>query len=138
MTPSELSSAAEQVEHLDWHTLIHAKSDTSPEIIKALDEYFAPFAQPPGETKDGKFHVKDGHPCLKCGEALTGLASMLIGSGGFRWGLAHGEGNCSKCGWPARMYHFIKDDKGEELMTVRGFLLQYHPDAVTMRGKRSA
>lgn len=32
----------------------------------------------------------------------------FCGVGFFGWGLVHGEGNCS-CGWPATLYHRIRD-----------------------------
>jgi hypothetical protein len=59
--------------------------------------------------------------CLCCGEAAT-----------FTWGMTHGEGFCVKCGWPARLYHFIKTD-GIETRIVR--LLQYHPDGISLNKK---
>ncbi len=72
-------------------------------------EYVAPFAEPiPG----GK--------CLSCGREAT-----------FTWGLAHGEGHCYECGWPARLYHFIKAENGTERRVVR--LLQYHPDGISIK-----
>lgn len=117
---------------LDWRTLIGAKPDTTPDILAALDSYFMPFAQPPGEKRDGTYRVADEHPCLRCGERLMGLTAMLMG-GGFTWGLAHGEGYCVKCKWPARAHHFIKNTDGSDLLTVRNFILQYHPDFVEKR-----
>lgn len=126
------------VEKMDWRTMIDAKEDTPAETIAALDKYFAGFAQPDITEKDGK-KVLGNQPCIKCDEPLSGdLISGLFGKGGFTWGLAHGEGHCKNCGWPARAYHFIKHDDGSELATIRNVILQYHPDYVTERKKSSA
>lgn len=66
-------------------------------------------------------------PCLKCGKHQVHY---------FRWGLQHGVGNCSGCGWPARLYHFVKDAEGQETRIVR--LLQYHPDYVGPKRKKAS
>jgi len=116
------------VAHLDWRDLISAKDDTPAETIKALDAYFAPFACRPAD---------EGQPCLECGKPLVGLAALLLG-GGFEWGLIHGEGHCANCKWPARAHHFIKDEAGDDVMTIRNFVLQYHPDVVSRRRKGEA
>lgn len=71
-------------------------------------DYGNKFAEP---LPDGK--------CLCCGVR-----------GAFTWGLTHGEGYCHYCGWPARLYHFIKDHTGNEQRIVR--LLQYHPDQIVL------
>lgn len=65
--------------------------------------------------------------CINCGEDLSGIF------GTFEWGIVHGEGSCSNCGYPARAKHYIKakklvvDDK-EEGELILPFVLQYHPD----------
>jgi hypothetical protein len=59
-------------------------------------------------------------PCLACGEFMCG----------FVWGIVHGHGHCRECSWPAVLYHFIKDRDGKDLATIRGVLLQVHPDFV--------
>lgn len=113
----------------DWRTCIKANAETPQNVLIALDKYFEPFAQPKmaGNT------VIDGNPCLKCGGKLNpDLISSFIGLEGFTWGIAHGEGHCIQCQWPARSYHFIKDENGEELMTIRNFIIQYHPDHVSV------
>jgi hypothetical protein len=89
-------------------TVPHCSGDT-----ELPDKYAEPFAS----------HSDDG-ACLCCGECVT-----------FTWGLAHGEGHCYKCGWPARLYHFIKDETGKETRIVR--LLQYHPSVISLRGSAS-
>lgn len=104
----------------DWRTFIETTEGvTPPDMIAALDEYFSHFAESAAK-------------CLKCGEPLGGW------TGTFRWGLAHGEGACSACGWPARAHHFIKDKDGRDLCSLRNFILQYHPKFVTKKRKRKA
>ena len=123
------------VARFDWRTFFKAASDIDPAIVAAMDEYFPQFAQPPGAiADDGMYQVSDGHPCLKCGEQLQGsMVQQLIGKGGFTWGLAHGAGHCKECGWPARLYHFLTDKDGKEVLTLRNVLLQVHPDFVTSK-----
>lgn len=118
------------VPYFDWRSCMGTNDRTTPEIIEALDEYFKPFAQPPFTEKDGKSYF-DKIPCIGCGNNQTGdLADMVLGIRGFEWGLAHGSGQCGNCGWPARAYHFIKDKDGKEVMNIKNFILQYHPDFV--------
>jgi len=57
------------------------------------------------------------------------MMSTIMGTG-FEWGLGHGEGQCRNCHWPETLYHFVKDKGGNDVITIRGFLLQYHPDVV--------
>lgn len=119
---------------LNWRDLILVADDTPAEIIKALDDYFAPFAQPEGEMVDGKFKYGERQPCIQCDAPMLGsLVDQFLGEAGFTWGLVHGEGHCRHCGWPARLYHFIKDENGEDLATIRNVLLQYHPSVVSKR-----
>lgn len=131
--PGSASGDIDIVKHLDWHTIITVDSETPPEMIAALDAYFTPFAQVPIKD-DGKLAEL---PCLKCGELLNGdfVGFLMDNGGGFEWGLTHGEGHCKKCGWPARAYHFIKDKDGKELGSIRGLILQYHPDFVERRAR---
>jgi hypothetical protein len=87
-------------------------------LMASLNEYFSIFAKPTGK-------------CLKCGTTLGGLLGWAMG--GFRWGLAWGEGNCG-CGWPARAYHEPKDTAGEKIFDrPLQMILQYHPDNVASR-----
>lgn len=75
----------------------------------------------PSEYLKESFALPDAHgTCLNCGK-----------SGTFTWGLVHGEGHCAECGWPARLYHFVKGTDGNETRIVR--LLQYHPDGIRLR-----
>ena len=73
-------------------------------------EYFQIFAVPDDPTKPH---------CLKC-------KTELFYS--FRWGIVHGEGVCGKCGWPTRLYHFVKQPDGTEVRIAQ--LLQYHPSGI--------
>jgi hypothetical protein len=101
------------------------------ETVEDVREYLKSFARFPRD-EEGKF-IK-GNPCIGCGENMAGgLAEQLLARGGFTWGLAHGHGHCRNCGWPATLYHFIKDRHGKDLCTVRGILLQAHPDTVSLK-----
>lgn len=124
-----------EIAHMDWRTVMSAKPDTPDATIKALDDYFFSFAQIPIEKADDGKTIIAKQPCLKCSEPLSGggLAESFFGKGGFEWGLAHGEGHCRGCGWPARAYHFIKDADGNDVMTIRNIVLQYHPDFVSTK-----
>lgn len=122
------------VKRLDWRTLMSVGDDTPDDVLAALDAYFEPFSQFGFEIEDGKQVFIEEQPCNGCGKNMTpSLADQILGDGGFTWGLVHGEGHCRSCGWPARLYHFIKDSDGEELLMLRNVLLQYHPDFVERR-----
>jgi hypothetical protein len=82
--------------------------------------YFSIFLIPRG-SKQGQYM------CAGCGAPLTGFLGV------FQWGIRHGEGFCSDCGYPTRMYHVLKDHKGEYQLAMP---LQYHPDEIA--GWRSA
>lgn len=100
------------------------KIEGGDEIRNYLADYLRPFAKPvlrDGATEGSGFAFGN-QICLKCGEGQDGMF------GRFQWGLQHGEGRCGKCGWPARMYHFLKLPDGTEGRIV--ILLQYHPDVV--------
>lgn len=86
-----------------------------------FDAYLKHFAAPKREGEDN--HLCDGWPCVACGAKHS-----------FAWGIAHGSGHCTTCGWPATLYHFVKDRDGEELSTIRGVLLWAHPDDIDVRG----
>lgn len=96
------------------------------EFVAGADKYLSVFAKPIEWDQAGSSGKEVA--CLHCGEPLTGLMNSLLGRGGFEWGLAHGEGHCRGCGWPARAYHFAKYENGDEVFTIRGLILQYLPD----------
>jgi len=87
------------------------------------EEMLSPFL-PPRINK-----TNDGVLCVGCGETLwrPGIVGFLMGAT-FTWGVAHGEGRCSSCGYPTRMYH----RRAEGTAT---FPLQYHPDDLRLREK---
>lgn len=115
------------VPHATLEDVADPKEGADPRVIEDLRSYFHRFAKP----------TMPNHTCLRCGRPLTGgLAAVLMDDGGFEWGLAHGHGHCRKCGWPATAYHFIKDRDGNDLMTVRGVVLQIHPDDIELREGR--
>ncbi len=102
------------IEHLkveEIFSLLPAAKEKDRELIQF---YAHTFAQPSEENE-----------CLECGERLGGMM------GSFRWGICHGEGICSNCGWPARAYHNPKTKEGEEVTGFFECILQYHPDFVT-------
>jgi hypothetical protein len=41
------------------------------------------------------------------------------------WGLAHGVARCTNCGIDSRVYHYLKDNDGQERKLE--ISLQYHP-----------
>lgn len=105
---------------MSWRDVLTIKEgEALPEADeKALSEYFRRFVK----TEGGK--------CVCCGDVQGGsfedsmMAFLGVGKASrFTWGLAHGEGHCSNCKWPARAYHF---DVGP--IKRFGAILQYHPD----------
>ena len=109
-----------ELARLNWRKLLTATGLTA-EAEAALEAYFARFL-PPG-------------PCVMCGEQLGTrrgheLMDFLLGAGTFEWGLAHGEGFCRTCHYPARAYH---RDVGP--ITFLQVILQYHPSELTKREK---
>ena len=95
---------------------IQALENHRHEIIKHINNYLKVFAAPP-ETLDNEGKLQFIR-CLNCDHALTGLF------GSFEYGIRHGEGACSKCGYPGRANHYIEHE-GFKLSFVR--VLQYHP-----------
>lgn len=115
--------------------LAHTSADSEDQALlektlEEFDQYFKMFVKP---TFRG---LKEDSPeksmiCFHYGEILTGLAAFFLSKGGFQWGLAHGEGFCNYCKWPARAHHHPTKENGEELFNMRNVVLQYHPDYVT-------
>lgn len=100
--------------------------DLAASTWKALRKYFRIFADVPIE--DNSNIISGGSRCLGCDSILGGFL------GTFRYGIAYGEGACSKCGYPCRAQHHIQDEHGEDLMHIGPAVLQYHPDELTERG----
>ena len=93
-------------------------------LVAAINDYLSIFAKPVRRKGGASFLGK--FECLNCGEPLGGMLSH------FRWGIVHGEGECS-CGWPCRAYHRPKDDDGEIFDRPLEIILQYHPSGVAVR-----
>lgn len=86
-------------------------ADTSTDDARAqLEPYLKQFL-PPG-------------PCVCCKQQLGGLF------GSFTWGLAHGEGFCGGCRYPARAFH--RFEPGSPVLSF-SFVLQYHPSELVDR-----
>lgn len=85
------------------------------------------------------FDKKDGEPsiifgadlCIMCGKPINGFL------GTFEWGIIHGEGKCSECGYPLRAVHVVKDEDGEEVLRISRLILPYHPDGLERRETES-
>lgn len=97
-------------------------------IIQGYRDYLKDFAAP--VVVEGKRF------CHNCGGEFNGLLSTLglTSHVAFEWGLTHGEGRCSGCGWPMRGHHYAKTETGEQLFTLRNFPLAYMPEHVERRG----
>lgn len=91
-------------------------------FVEALNEYLKMFAAT--RDKDGYMH------CHNCGENLDGLL------GSFRWGMAHGEGFCSNCKWPAVGLHYPEKDGEKMFNRAWKVCLSVHPDYVSWGGGR--
>src|SRR5690348_12568982 len=78
---------------LDRRDLFAAKDGLPEEDKKALAAYFSQFAKP-----------AEGGGCVCCGQrqGASNVLGAFLGEGKFVWGIAHGEGHCSTCGYPAR------------------------------------
>lgn len=106
--------------------LFDVKPGLPEEDLATLNEYLSVFAVP-AKTDKGAFK------CANCDGEMDGFKEALGLGVAYRWGLAHGEANCSGCGWPARGMHYIKRPDGSELVTLQNFFLPYHFSFVTQR-----
>lgn len=87
-------------------------------LVRISEEYFTHFV---ALDRMGR--------CVCCDEALSSGRDILNFLGTFTWGLAHGEGFCGKCRYPARAYHRV-----DKLGTLN-LILQYHPDDLSFTEK---
>jgi hypothetical protein len=94
--------------------------------------------------------LEDGKEVAGAGGCPCCLAELGGFLGAFQWGLVHGEGTCSRCGWPVTAYHYLylddrgdrrgrlkpehRDQRGEADVTLR-FMLPAHPSGVLLRGE---
>lgn len=111
---AELKAA--NLPHATWRDLATLKYDGPPTPeeqadLDAIDVYLAAFLPP-------------SKGCICCDAEQSGFMAGILGTG-FRWGLAHGEGACATCGWPARAYH--RDFGPVKFLRM---ILQYHPDGL--------
>lgn len=133
-----MKNSLENISYFNWRDVLIPKEDCGRDFIAALDKHFSMYAAIPLTKKEGEKTVIGDIPCIQCGDIQnSGLMGAVMGTG-FEWGLQHGEGRCKGCGWPATLYHFVRDKNGKEVLTLRGFLLQYHPDNVTAKHKKTA
>lgn len=86
--------------------------DLSEDAQDRFAKYLESFHEPTYKANN----AQDGATitCPGCGSHLygAGVVDALLST--FEWGICHGEGICTECSWPIRMYHFIKldgDDK---------------------------
>ena len=86
--------------------------NTDPDVIAYLRHYAKPKVDDAGV-------VRQGQPCVACDAQHS-----------FTWGLVHGQGFCTGCGWPGTLYHFVNDKEGKEVATMRGALLWAHPTEI--------
>lgn len=123
--------------HLNWRDIFEEKDAGLPaDDREAIDAHFGHYV-PPDMKTDLSTGKKELVPqkCVGCDEPLTGFLGLLTGRGGFEWGIAHGEGRCSNCGWPCTAHHFVRKkvgDQYEQVITLRNFILQYHPANVSV------
>ena len=91
-------------------------------LLEKADEYFKDFVK-----------GSPGGPCICCGknQGAANLIDGLIGNACFTWGLAHGEGYCSNCGYPARAHHDVP-----EIGRITNLILQYHPDGLSFEKRK--
>jgi hypothetical protein len=95
-----------------WRDLLTVRDgELSPKEEEELDAYLKAFLPP---NKDRK--------CVNCGLTLGGLV------GRFTYGICHGEGYCSECGYPGRANHYNFGP-----IDSLTFILQYHPDGLELK-----
>lgn len=109
ITKERLDELRRTVPHAAISDLGDLPEGATPELIEDLGAYFNHFAKPTAE----------GNPCIVCGSWNSG----------FEWGLQHGHGHCSTCGWPAVAYHFITDRQTSQTRRIVA-VLQCHPDDI--------
>jgi hypothetical protein len=119
------TEAHKAVEHLKPQDIFTVSDDMPASELTALTHYLSAFANPRNEA---------GHfACINCGEEVDGFKQALGVGVAYRWGIVHGEANCTGCGWPARGMHYVKDEAGKEIVSIRNLFLPYHPDFVTSK-----
>ena len=84
-----------------------AEAFTEPAVRDAIDEHLSHFVW---------LIRNDEMACPGC----------TIGRGWFAWGLVHGCGFCTMCGWPGQLYHYISDLRPTALCRYCGKPLDEH------------
>ena len=95
---------------MEHATIENTQCDTSElsETARAtLTEYMSGFLAPVIDDKCVRCPCCNAHVWAG-GKIMDAMLST------FQWGLAHGDGFCSACKWPIRMYHYVKLDNGEQ------------------------
>jgi hypothetical protein len=103
-----------------WRDVFEIKGDgfTSDDAA-VLDEYLR------------KFTLRPDNLCPGCDATLVGdLVDQLLGKATFTWGMAHGEGFCRECRYPARAYH--RDFGPVKFVSA---VLPYHPEELMRPGE---
>lgn len=103
---------------LNWRTIMTFSGEPLSAIHEQeLDKHFLQFLPPEGD-------------CVGCGSRLgvkddkeAFLAMFGVQEATFVWGMTHGSGYCSKCGYPAQAYHYNVGPIARAMM-----ILQPHPD----------
>lgn len=100
----------------------------------------------PSPEADAQFDLIDGYvkgfvktdgTCVCCGAQQGGdVMAALLGTARFKWGIAHGEGFCSACGYPGRAMHYIGEGKSQ--IRLSNCILQYHPDELSFASKEES
>ena len=102
------------------HATIADITIDAPPTVEGITEHFerhlSHYAAP---KKDEAGENRSGQPCIACDATHS-----------FTWGMVHGAGHCTNCGWPASLYHFITDQEGKQVAHLRGVLLWAHPDDI--------
>lgn len=121
MTVSRSSAiSTTPVPHFDMGELADMPTDADREAVRA---YFAQFA----DTRNDEMEVT----CPGCDRKLYGHRGAIwqaVGIYTFEWGLAHGEGRCGDCGWPAKGHPEVTISDGRVMRFP--LPLPYHPDNV--------
>ena len=97
-------------------------------VTDIVNNYLKDFAKP--KKSDAADNLIQGNTkCLMCDAILGGVL------GSFRWGIAHGEGICSNCGYPCRAYHRPQLDGEDMFDRAIPIILQYHPKHISKKEK---
>jgi hypothetical protein len=116
----------------DVFTVPDGKEPPSEADQAALNAYLRVFAVP--RMSDHGVTL-----CVGCGaEMQGGLTGALLGGAPgkatWQWSIAHGECHCSRCGHPARAYHYDIGGTGDDAIIKRlNLTLQVHPDELVRR-----